>query len=314
MVSKEEYNKEITKVGLVTIILNILLTLAKVIGGIVAKSTSLISDGVHSASDVLSTIVVIIGAKMATKKADKEHPFGHERMESVALVLLAVLLAATAIGLGYNGVTSIISFFKGEYQTTSGYLVYLALGFALSSILVKGWMYFYTKKKAVMLNSETLKADAIHHLTDSISSIASVVGIVGLIIGGNIVILDPIMTLIIAVFILKVSYDILMDGVNELVDKAAPEEFIDKITKDIKETDGVLAINSLKSRMFGNKIYIELEIAVSDSLTVLEGHDIAHRVHDKLEGKYDNIKHCMIHIDPFSSEPEDKDEEDSDSI
>lgn len=308
MVSNEEYKKEITKVGIVTITLNFILTVAKVLAGIFAKSTSLISDGIHSASDVLSTIVVIIGAKMAKKKADKEHPFGHERMESVALVILAILLFLTAIMLGYGGVNSIISFSKGEYGYESGYLAYIALGFAITSILVKGWMYFYTKKKAKILKSETLRADAIHHLTDSISSIASGVGILGLILGGNIVILDPIMTLVISLFIFKVSYDILKDGINELIDKAAPDEFINELKNDIEEYPGVLEINSLKTRMFGNKVYIELEIAVLDSLSVKEGHDIAKGLHDMLEEKYDNIKHCMVHIDPYSI-PKDKEED-----
>ena len=300
MVSDNEYKKEITKVGLITILLNFILTISKVIAGILAKSTSLISDGIHSASDVLSTIVVIIGAKMAKKQADKEHPFGHERMESVALVILALLLFLTAIMLGYGGVNSIILFAKGEYQYERGLLVYIALGFAITSIIVKGWMYFYTKKKAKILKSETLRADAIHHLTDSISSIASVLGILGLILGGNIVILDPIMTIVIALFIFKVSYDILMDGINELIDKAAPDEFVNELKKDIEEYPGVLEINSLKTRMFGNKVYIELEIAVLDSLSVKEGHDIALGLHDMLEDKYDNIKHCMVHIDPYS--------------
>ena len=166
---ENKYTKEIAKVGIITILLNLILTISKVVAGILAKSTSLISDGIHSASDVLSTIVVIVGAKMASKKADKEHPFGHERMESVALVILAIMLFITAGTLMYNGVTSIISFFKGEYENQSGVFLYIALGFAIASIIVKGWMYFYTKAKAIKLKSETLRADAIHHLTDSIS-------------------------------------------------------------------------------------------------------------------------------------------------
>lgn len=304
MVSDKEYKKEIGKCGAITIVLNFILTIAKVIGGILAKSTSLISDGIHSASDVLSTIVVIIGAKMARKKADKEHPFGHERLESVALVILAVLLAITAIMLGYKGVISIIDFCNGNYSYESGALVYVALAFAISSIIIKGWMYIYTKNVAKKIKSETLRADAIHHLTDSISSIASVLGIVGIIIGGNIVILDPIMAIIISLFILKVSFDIFKDGINELVDKSAPDEFIKNITIDINSCEGVLGINSLKTRMFGNKIYVELEIAVLDSLSVKEGHDIAKSVHDMLENKYENIKHCMVHVDPLSEEKE----------
>lgn len=301
----KEYTKEIAKVGIITILLNALLTIAKVVGGIFAKSTSLISDGIHSASDVLSTIVVIIGAKMAKKQADKEHPFGHERMESVALLLLAVLLGITAITLGYNGTISIIDFANGNYSYEGGFVAYIALGFAILSIIIKGWMYFYTKNKANKLKSETLRADAIHHLTDSISSIASAIGIIGLIVGGNTIILDAIMTLVIALFIIKVAFDIAKDGINELIDKAAPDDFVKKIVEEINTYPGVLKINSLKTRMFGNKVYIELEIAVLDTLSVKEGHDIAKGVHDMLEEKHDTIKHCMVHVDPYSLTPED---------
>lgn len=299
------YEKEIAKVGLVTILLNLILSISKIVVGIISKSTSLISDGIHSASDVLSTIVVIIGAKMAIKKADKDHPFGHERMESVALLILSLMLFVTCLILGYSGIENIIKFTKGEYDSQKGLVLYIALAFAVLSIITKGWMYFYTKNKAKKIKSETLGADAVHHLTDSISSIASAIGIIGLIIGGNINILDPIMTIVIALFILKVSFDIFKNGINELVDKAADQSFIEKISKDIINYPGVLKVNGLKSRMFGNKIYIELEIAVDDNLTVKEGHNIAKGVHDLLENKYDNIKHCMIHIDPYSISSED---------
>lgn len=294
------YKQTVRKVGITTIIMNFLLTAAKIVGGILAKSSSLVSDGVHSASDVLSTIVVMIGARLSRAQADDDHPFGHERLESIASILLAVLLGITAIFLGYNGVLDIITFSKGDVEAITGPMIYLALSFAVASILIKGWMYFYTMNAAKKINSTGLKADAFHHLTDSLSSIASVFGIIGLMIGGYWGIADPVASIIIAIFIIKVAVDIMKEAISQVVDHAAPQEFQDDVKQIASNTNGVIAINSLRTRIFGNMYYVELEIAVDDNLTVLEGHNIAQEIHDKVEHKYQNIKHCMIHVDPIS--------------
>lgn len=299
------FSKTVKRVGITTITLNAILSLGKIIGGILAKSSSLISDGVHSASDVLSTFVVMIGVKLSNKAPDKDHPFGHERIESIASVILAILLFLTAIGLGYGGVTSIIDSVNSDVIKEATTLTYVALSFAFISIIVKGWMYFYTLKAAKKINSTSLKADAFHHLTDSLSSIGSFVGIIGLLLGGKLVILDPIASILIAIFIIKVSVDIAKEGFNQLVDKAAPEEFENEILSICKNNKQVKRINSLKTRIFGSMYYIELEIAVDDNLTVLNSHTIAKELHDEIEKKYSNVKHCMIHIDPYSIEKED---------
>lgn len=293
----DAYSKEIRKVGIVTIICNVLLSLIKVVAGILSSASSLISDGIHSASDVLSTVVVLIGAKLSSKSPDKEHPFGHERMESIASIILAMLLGGTSFLLGYRGIVSIINYSKGIVPTSSGF-IYLALGSSIASIVVKFVMYLYTVRVAKKINSTSLKADSYHHLSDSLSSIGSVLGIVGLMIGGNWSILDPIASIIIALFILKVAFDIAKVSVNEVVDHSAPEEFEKEIRNITTSTRGVLNINSLKTRQFGNKFYVELEIAVDGSITVEKGHNIAKSVHDKIESNYSNIKHCMVHVDP----------------
>ena len=294
---KLEYKKTILKVGIVTIIFNLLLTLGKIIAGALAKSNSLISDGVHSGSDVLSTIVVMVGAKLSSKKADKDHPFGHERMESLASIILGMLLVGTAVLLGYSGIVSIIDFSKGNIPSKSEF-IYVALGFAIASIVVKFFMYLYTVVYAKKIKSTALKADAYHHLSDSLSSIGSVLGIVGILIGGYWAILDPIACLIIAVFIVKVAFDILRTAFNEVVDKSAGEEFNQKISKIINNVEGVQKINSLKTRQFGNKYYVEVEIAVDPTITVQQGHDIGSLVHHTIEKEIEEVKHCMVHVDP----------------
>ena len=284
---------------------NILLSLCKIVGGLLAFSSSLVSDGIHSASDVLSTVVVLIGAKIAKKAPDKKHPFGHERFESIASIILSFILCVTAFLIGYAGVKSIIDYASGNYvnPVVNG-LTYLALGFAIASILVKGWMFIYTCKAAKRINSSLLKADAYHHLTDSLSSFGSLLGIIGLIIGGMWSILDPIASIIIALFIVKVAFDIAINAVDQVVDKAAPEEFEQEIKDLVNAFPGVIRLNSLKTRMFANRYYLEIEIAVDDALSIKEAHEIAKQLHDKIENQYDNIKHCMIHVDPASEEPE----------
>ena len=191
------YQKEVNKVSIICIIGNVFLMLAKIITGILANSSSLISDGVHSGSDVFSTIIVMIGAKISGKKPDKDHPFGHERFESVACMILAIILGGTALILGYNGIVNIIAFCNGNKPTFNNY-TYIALGFAVGSIVIKFLMYLYTIVIAKKINSPSLKADAYHHLSDSLSSFGSVIGIVGIIIGGNWSILDPICSIVIA--------------------------------------------------------------------------------------------------------------------
>ena len=292
-----EYKRTIMRVSIVTIIWNAILSLAKVIIGFIAGAVSLISDGFHSLSDVFSTIIVMIGAKISTKKEDKGHPFGHERFESVASIILALLLFDTALVLGYKGVLSIIDFANGKRIESTNF-IYVALGCAIASIVIKFFMYLYTIINARKINSPSLKADGYHHLSDSLSSIGSVVGIVGLIIGGNLELFDPIASIVIALFIVKVSIDIFRESINQLVDKAAPFEVENNIRGLVLKCDGVIAINSLKTRVFGNKLYVELEIVVDGNISVREGHEIAKNVHDAIESNNSDVKHCMVHVDP----------------
>ena len=169
-------------------------------------------------------------------------------------------------------------------------------------MIVRAWMYCYTLKAGKRISSSSLKADAFHHLTDSLSSIGSTLGIIGLLIGGDLVILDPIASIIIALFIIKVGIDIAKEAIDQVVDKSAPSEFENALREIISEKKNILALDSLKTRQFGNKYYVEIEIAVDDKLTVKEGHDIALDLHDDIESRYNNIKHCMIHVNPYEKE------------
>ncbi|MEE1351056.1 MAG: cation diffusion facilitator family transporter [Clostridia bacterium] len=283
--------KQANRVSVITIIINLLLSLMKFVAGFIGHSQAMISDAVHSASDVVSTIAVIFGVNMSMKKSDDDHPYGHERIESIFSIILAMMLFATGMGIGLTAIKTIIN---GSEIVIPGKI---ALGAAIVSIAVKEWMYHYTKHTAVKINSSSMLADAWHHRSDALSSVGSLIGVAGAILGFPIC--EPIASIIICIFIAKAAADIFFDSVNRLVDRACTDEEIEKIKACITEIDGVMRIDKLMTRRFGSKIYVDLEIAEDGDISLNEAHRIAEAVHDNIENKIENIKHCMIHVNPF---------------
>ncbi len=280
------------RVSTVSIIVNLALSLFKLIAGIAAHSGAMVSDAVHSASDVFSTFIVMIGVTISGKESDKEHPYGHERLECVASLLLAMVLALTGLGIGKTGVEKILG---GE---AAGLAVpgLLALIAAVSSVAVKEWMYWYTRAAAKKINSGALMADAWHHRSDALSSIGAFIGILGSRMGYPI--LDPIASLVICLFILKAAYDIFQDALAKMVDKACPEEVVDRMREIILAQEGVEGIDDIKTRLFGAKMYVDVEISVDGDKTLRAAHEIANRVHDAIEDAFPEVKHCMVHENP----------------
>ena len=280
------------RVSAVSIIVNLALSLFKLIAGIAAHSGAMVSDAVHSASDVFSTFIVMIGVTISGKESDKEHPYGHERLECVASLLLAMVLALTGLGIGKTGVEKILG---GE---AAGLAVpgLLALIAAVSSVAVKEWMYWYTRAAAKKINSGALMADAWHHRSDALSSIGAFIGILGSRMGYPI--LDPIASLVICLFILKAAYDIFQDALAKMVDKACPEEVVDRMREIILAQEGVEGIDDIKTRLFGAKMYVDVEISVDGDKTLRAAHEIANRVHDAIEDAFPEVKHCMVHENP----------------
>ncbi len=280
------------KVSAITIAVNFLLFLVKIIAGIVGRSGAMISDAVHSASDVVSTFVVMVGVSISEKGNDDNHQYGHEKMECIAAIVLAALLFFTGGAIGLSGINAIINKeYIGVAVPTS-----IALVAAIISIVVKEWMYHYTKKAAKELNSGAMLADAWHHRSDALSSVGSLIGIGGAMMGFPI--LDSIAMIIIAVMILKASYEIAQDGIDKLVDKAVDEETMNSMKAVAEETQGVICVDLIRSRLFGNKFYVDIEICCDSGITLKEAHQIAEKVHDKIEEKFPNAKHCMVHVNP----------------
>lgn len=279
------------KVSVISIILNCLLTLIKFISGVISKSSAMISDSVHSLSDVLSTFVVIIGVKIANKNADSDHPYGHERIECVSAIILSGMLFIIGALIGINGIKNV---------TNSSNLVMpgvLALIASIISIISKEAMYQYTIRVSKKINSAALKADAWHHRSDALSSIGSFIGILGSRLGFKI--FDPLASVIISLCIIKVSIDIFKDAIDKMVDKSCDKEVIDKVISVIEKNESVKNIDDIKTRQFGNKAYVDVEISVDENLLLKDAHKVAEEIHNSVENEINIVKHCMVHVNPY---------------
>ena len=283
----ENTPREALRVSAVSIAVNLLLSVAKLAAGLIARSGAMVSDAVHSASDIFSTIIVIIGVKLSGKAADREHPYGHERMECVAAILLI-----TGIFIAQEGVQRILSA-DSEPLPVPGVLALVA---AVVSILTKEAMFWYTRRYARKLGSSALMADAWHHRSDALSSVGALVGIAGARMG--VPMLDPLASLVICAFIAKAAFDIFKDAVNKMVDHSADAETEAAIRDYVTSHDQVRRVDLLRTREFGNRLYIELEIALDGSLTLDEAHAVAEAVHDGVEQTFPSVKHIMVHVNP----------------
>lgn len=280
------------RVSTLSIIVNVFLSLFKLIAGIIAHSGAMISDAIHSASDVFSTFIVMIGITLSQKSSDKDHQYGHERFECIASIILAIFLLATGIGIGKVGLNAILN---GHYETLKvpGLLALIA---AIVSIVTKEWMYWITRIAAKKINSGALMADAWHHRSDALSSIGAFIGILGARLGYPV--LDSVASLVICLFIAKAAYDVFKDAMEKMVDKSCDEDTVNEMTKLILAEEGVLGIDLIRTRLFGCKIYVDIEIAADGNLTLHESHAIAERVHDDIEAHFVDVKHCMVHVNP----------------
>lgn len=277
------------KVSINTIVGNIILSIIKIFCGIVATSSAMIADGIHSLSDVFTTIGVIIGLKLSSKEEDKEHPYGHEKIESITALFLSVILFIVAIVIGYSGIENIIN----KNYRVPGILAILA---AIISIVSKEAMYYYTIIYAKRINSTSLMADAWHHRSDSLSSIGALIGIIGARMGY--LVLDPLVAILICIIIIKISYNICKQSINQLIDASASDEKLMTIKTKIINTNGVIRIDNLKTRQHASKLYVDVDISVDSKISVEEGHNIATKVNKYIEEDID-IKHCMVHVNPY---------------
>lgn len=273
-----------------TFVGNVVLSFFKLFAGIHAHSAAMVSDAAHSFSDVAGEIIVLVGIKMANQKSDKEHPYGHERMECVAAIILSFILFLVGAAIGLSGARKIA---HGGGSEAPGFL---ALAAAVISIVVKEGMYHYTHRAAKTIDSVVLEASAWHHRSDAVSSVGSFAGILGARLGYPL--LDPAASVVICLLIIKAAVDVFMDAVGRMTDKACGDDVTEQIRAIILSQKAVLGIDQIKTRLFGSKIYVDVEICADGAATLNEAHSVAQLVHDAIEREFPKVKHCMVHVNP----------------
>ena len=284
---------EANKVTLQAIGWNIFLAFIKIIAGILGKSSVMIADGLHSASDIITSMGVLIGNYISSKPFDKEHNYGHEKAETLVSFLLSIILIAVAVSIGYEASKSLFNIEGIAIPTL------LPLVVSIISILIKEYQYRITIRIAKKINSPALKADAWHHRSDALSSIAAFVGIGGAMLGFKI--LEPLASIVVALFVCKVGYDILKNAVNELMDVSIDETYENEIKKIAQLTEGVMNLGSLRTRKHGASAYVDLVICVDGKLTVTSGHDIATNLEKKIQNDINIVKGITVHVEPCNS-------------
>lgn len=282
----------VRKMSVASIFGNTALSLFKLIAGILGNSGAMVSDAVHSFSDVATTLIAWIGTKVSRKEADTEHPYGHDRVESVASLGLGAALLAVGLGIGISGLGDIVT--KAYERLPSPTTI--ALIAAAVSIVVKESMFWYTRHYAKAIGSSVFMADAWHHRSDALSSVGALVGIAGSMAGFPV--MDPLASIVICVFIGKVSIDIMKDAVTRLLDASCGEDCENRIASHVAELEGVRSVDMVRSRKFGSGSCVDLEISVDGSLALREAHAISERARNIAAQEGPRTRHVTVHVNP----------------
>ena len=291
-----ERNQEIYQVTLVGGVVNVVLLLFKFVAGIVGHSAAMVADAVHSLSDFVTDVIVLVFVHISSKPKDKSHDYGHGKYETLAMTLIGVALLIVAIGIIYHGAMEIVAWMNGEQLEAPGTL---ALWAALLSVLLKEGVYQYSMVKARQLNSQVVEANAWHHRSDALSSVGTAIGIGGAIfLGQRWTVLDPIASLVVGAFIVKVAVDLLHRGIDDLMEHSLPEDVEEEILRIVGELKGVVDPHDLRTRKIGNHYAIELHILMDGDITLREAHNKASEVEDLLRARYGEHTHVAVHVEP----------------
>lgn len=292
--------KEIYKVTLIGSVVNVVLMAFKFVAGFVGHSAAMTADAVHSLSDFITDIIVLVFVRISNKPQDKGHDYGHGKYETLATTLIGVALFAVALGIIVGGAQKIAAWARGEQLEAPGMLAFWA---ALASIVLKEGIYQYTKIKARKLNSQAMEANAWHHRSDALSSVGTAIGIGGaILLGERWTVLDPIASVVVGALIVKVAFDLLKGGIGELMECSLPESVEDEIIRLASSVDGVSEPHDLRTRRIGNRYAIELHINMDGNITLTEAHDKATEVEDLLRSHYGEETHIAVHVEPISCE------------
>ncbi len=296
----KERNQEIYKVTLVGGVVNVVLLLFKFVAGIVGHSAAMVADAVHSLSDFVTDVIVLLFVHISGKPQDKSHDYGHGKYETLAMTLIGIALLVVAVGILYSGATKIYAWSNGVQLKAPGTL---ALWAALLSVLLKEGVYQYSMVKARKLNSQVVAANAWHHRSDALSSVGTALGIGGAIfLGQRWTVLDPIASVVVGAFIVKVAVDLLRNGIGDLMEHSLPDEIEEDMLKMVGELPGVVNPHDLRTRRIGNHYAIELHILMDGDISLREAHNKASEVEDLLRARYGEETHIAVHVEPKDDE------------
>lgn len=290
--SGNDFEATAVRVSMVSVLGNTILSVLKLLAGLWAHSGAMVSDAVHSASDVFSSLIVIFGVRLSAKASDREHPYGHERFECVAALVLAVILLVTGLFIGHTALEQL----GDDGGTRPAIPGPTALAAAVVSIVCKEAMYWYTRHYARLYDSGALMADAWHHRSDALSSVGALVGIAGARMGFSM--LDPLASLVICLFIVKAAFDIFKDAVGKLIDHSWDDDKERALLRCAMEQPGVLGVDWIHTRVFGSRILVDMEIQVDGGISLEQGYAIATRVHQAMEAQFAKVKHIMVQVIP----------------
>ena len=291
-----ERNQEIYQVTLVGGVVNVVLLLFKFVAGIVGHSAAMVADAVHSLSDFVTDVIVLVFIHISGKPKDKSHDYGHGKYETLALTLIGVALLIVAIGILYSGAAKIYVWANGGQLEAPGTL---ALWAALLSVLLKEAVYQYSMVKARQLNSQVVAANAWHHRSDALSSIGTAIGIGGAIfLGQRWTVLDPIASVVVGAFIVKVAVDLLRNGIGDLMEQSLPDAVEEEMLRIVGALPGVVNPHDLRTRRIGNHYAIELHILMDGDISLREAHNKASEVEDLLRARYGEDTHVAVHVEP----------------
>ncbi|MGB0721631.1 MAG: cation diffusion facilitator family transporter [Gammaproteobacteria bacterium] len=289
--NREQTTKRVTVIGA---LVNLVLSIAKVVAGVIGHSAALVADGIHSLSDLASDVMVWVAAHHGHKDADDDHPYGHGRFETLATAALGLLLIAVALGIGIDAV--------GRLMDTDDAVIpsQLTLWVTVIAIASKEFLYHYTVAAAQRINSAMLRANAWHHRSDAVSSIVVLVGIVGA--QWGLPLLDPVAALVVGVMVARIGWELGWGAVEELVDKGLDPERLEEIERCIESVPGVVDLHMLRTRRIGSEALADVHILVDSRVSVSEGHQIAEEVRQALVRDIDELGDVTVHIDPEDDE------------
>ena len=289
-------SKEIAKVTLTGSVVNLLLVALKFVAGVAGHSAAMISDAVHSVSDFVTDIVVLVFVRISARPEDESHDYGHGKYETVATLFIGLALAAAAIGIVVSGATKLAAWMQGEDLPAPGKL---ALWAALVSIVAKELLFQYTRIKGKHLNSPALEANAWHHRSDALSSIGAAVGIgAAILLGDRWTVLDPLASIVVGAMLVKVAWDLLGPSFGELTDQSLPEKTEKEMLEIIGSVPGVSAPHNLRTRQIGNRVAAEVHIRLDGSMTLAEAHEKATEVERRFRERFGSESHIIVHMEP----------------